>query len=105
MPGPIVHQGAVVLCAHAGQATPLAAFLRVTVSGLPVVTLASPYAVAACALSSSGTPPCVTGLWLVGAARVLAGGVPVAVQSGTGITAPTGTPLMPVSVQPRASAT
>lgn len=105
MPGPIVHQGAVVLCAHAGQATPLAPFPRVTVSGMPVVTLASPYVVVACALSSSGTPPCVRGQWLVGAARVLAGSVPVAVQSGTGITTPTGTPLMPVSVQPRASAT
>jgi hypothetical protein len=105
MPGPIVHQGAVVMCAHAGQATPLAPFPRVTVSGMPVVTIASPYAVAGCGLSTTSTPPCVTGQWVAGAARVLAGGVPVAVQSGTGVTMPTGTPLMPVSVQPRASAT
>ena len=105
MPGPIVHLGATVLCAHAGQAMPTAPFPRVLVSGQPVVTVATPYVVAGCGLTGTPTPPCVTGQWLVGAVRVLAGGTPVAMQSGSSITTPTGTPMLPVVVQPRVSAT
>ena len=101
MPGPIVHLGATVLCSHAGQATPTAPFPRVTVGGQPVVTLATPYVVAACGLTGSPTPPCVTAQWVVGAVRVLAGGTPVALQSGTSLCTPTGTPMLPVVVQPR----
>jgi len=101
MPGPVVHLGATITCAHAGQATPTAPFPRVMVSGQPVVTLSTPYVVAGCALTGSPTPPCVTGQWIVGAVRVLAGGTPVAVQSGSSITTPTGTPMLPLVVQPR----
>jgi hypothetical protein len=100
MPGPIVHLGAVVTCTHAGPATPTAPVPRVLVSGQPVVTLASPYAVTGCALASSGSP-CVTGQWVAGAARVLALGVPVAVQAGQSVCVPTGTPMLPTTVQPR----
>jgi hypothetical protein len=105
MPGPIVHLGATVMCAHAGNAQATNPFPRVTVSGQPVVTLATLYAVAGCALTGTPVPPCVTGQWLVGAVRVLAGGVPVAVQSGASITTPTATPMLPLVVQPRAVAT
>ena len=52
MPAPILHLGATVLCTHAGQATPVAPFPRVTVSAQPIVTLSSPYVVAACALTA-----------------------------------------------------
>ena len=48
MPGFIVHLGATVLCAHGGQAQPTAPFPRVLVSGMPVVTMASPYVIAGC---------------------------------------------------------
>jgi hypothetical protein len=105
MPAPILHVGATVLCAHAGQATPLTPFPRVTVSGQPVVTLATPYAVAACGLTGSGAPPCATAQWIVGAARVLAGGAPVVTMAGTSVCVPTGTPLMPLVAQMRALAT
>jgi len=105
MPGPIVHLGATVLCGHAGTATPTSPFPRVTVGGQPVVTLTTQYVVAGCGLTGSGSPPCLTGQWVVGAARVLAGGVPVAVQSGSSVTTPTGTPMLPVVVQPRVVAT
>ena len=105
MPGPIVHLGATVICAHGGLATPTAPVGRVLVSGQPVVTLATPYVVAACGLSGSGTPPCATGQWIVGATRVLAVGVPVAIQPGASVTVPTGTPMTAVAVQPRVSAT
>jgi hypothetical protein len=49
--------------------------------------------------------PCVTGQWVVGAVRVMAMGQPVAIQAGVAVCVPTGTPLMPVVVQPRAIAT
>ena len=105
MPGPSVNAAAVVMCAHAGVATATLPFPRVLVSGSPVVTLSTPYAIAGCALASSGNPPCATGQWVVGATRVAAGGVPVALQTGTSIAVPTGSPMTAVAVQPRASAT
>jgi hypothetical protein len=89
------------MCSHAGPATPTTPFPRVLLSGQPVVTLASPYVVTGCALTGTTVPPCVTGQWLVGAVRVLAGGVPVATMVGASTCIPTGTPMLPVSAQPR----
>ena len=105
MPAPILHLCATVLCTHAGQATPLAPFPRVTLSGQPLVTIASPYAVAGCALTGTPTPPCVTGQWLMGATRVLAGGAPVATLAGSSVCIPTGTPMLAVMAQTRVLAT
>src|SRR3954453_14163927 len=105
MPAPILHLGATVLCSHAGQAMPVAPFPRVLLSGQPVVTLTSPYAIAGCALSGSGSPPCATAQWVVGALRVMAGGAPVLTMTGTSVCVPTGTPLMPVVAQTRVLAT
>ncbi len=105
MPAPILHLGAVVTCTHAGPATPLSPFPRVLLSGQPLVTIASPYAVTGCALTGTGPPPCATGQWLTGAVRVLAGGVPVATMAGSSTCIPTGTPMLPVSAQPRVLAT
>ena len=104
MPAPILHLGAVVTCSHAGPATPAAPFPRVLLSGQPVVTLATPFVVAGCALTGSA-PPCVSGQFLSGATRVLAGGVPVATQIGSSTCIPTGNPLLPMTVQPRVLAT
>jgi hypothetical protein len=105
MPGPILHLGASVLCAHGGQATPTVPFARVLVSGQPVTTLSTPYVVAGCPFPPVSGGPCVTAQWVVGATRVLAGGIPVVVQSGTAVCVPTGTPLLPIVVQPRVVAT
>jgi hypothetical protein len=105
MPAPILHLGATVLCTHAGQATPMTPFARVTVSGQPVVTLASPYAVAACGLTGTTVPPCVTGQFVSGATRVLAGGMPVATMIGQSTCVPTGTPMQPLVAQTRVVAT
>lgn len=105
MPGPVLHLGATVLCMHAGQAQPLSPFPRVLVSGQPVVTQACPYAVAGCALTGTPNPPCATAQWVTGAVRVLAGGVPVVVQSSQAMCVPTGTGLLPVVVQIRVMAT
>jgi hypothetical protein len=105
VPAPVLHFGAVVLCSHAGQATPVAPFPRVTVSGQPVVTLASPYAIVGCALTGTPNPPCATGQWITGATRVLAGGTPLATLAGASTCIPTGTPMLPLSAQPRVLAT
>ena len=54
MPGPILHVGAVVLCSHGGQAMPTAPSPRVLVSGMPIATIAAPYAIAGCAFVPAG---------------------------------------------------
>ena len=107
MPGPIVHFGATVLCTHAGQATPTASFPRVLVSGQPVVTQPTPYVVAGCTFPppNAGNGPCVTGQWLTGSVRVLAGAQPLVLQASQSICAPTGTPMIASVVQPRVIAT
>jgi len=104
MPAPALHLGAVVTCTHAGTAMPVAPFPRVLLSGQPAVTLASPYAIVGCALTGSA-PPCVTGQWLTGAVRVLAGGVPLATMAGTSTCVAPGTPMLPLSAQVRVLAT
>ena len=101
MPAPALHLGAVVTCTHAGPAQPLSPSPRVLLSGQPLVTIASPYAVTGCALTGTPNPPCVTGQWLTGATRVLAGGAPVATMAGSSTCTPTGTPLLPMSAQVR----
>jgi hypothetical protein len=105
MAGPILHAGATVLCAHGGQATPTAPVSRVLVSGQPVATMTAPYTVAGCPFPPQSGGPCVTGQWIVGAVRVLAMGQPVAIQTGSSLCTPTGTPMNPAVVQSRVLAT
>lgn len=105
MPAPVLHLGATVMCMHAGQATPVAPFPRVLVSGQPVVTLTSPYVVAGCALTGTSAPPCVTAQWIVGAVRVVAGGAPLLTFAGQSICVPSGSPLLPMASQTRVMAT
>ena len=106
MAGFILHLGAVVICAHGGQAVPTVTSPRVTVSGQPVTTLAAPYSIAGCAfVPPAGNGPCVTGQWVVGATRVMAVGQPVLTQSSVATCVPTGTPLTVVTTQVRVQAT
>lgn len=106
MPGLLVHVGAQVLCAHAGQATPSTPNPRVTVSGQPTVLMTSPYVVAGCTLPPppSANGPCVTAQWVSGTTRVLSNGQPLLVQSSQAVCTPTGTPLMIVATQSRVTA-
>lgn len=102
MPGFLMHVGATVLCAHAGQAQPTMPNPRVSVSGMPIVTIAAPYVIAGCPfVPPGGNGPCVTGQWLVGATRVVANGQPVVLQSSASICTPTGTPMLVVVTQTR----
>jgi hypothetical protein len=101
MPGPLLHQGATVICAHGGQAQPTVPFPRVRVSGQPVVTLATPYVVAGCPFVPPAPGPCVSAQWIVGATRVRAGGIPVLLTDSRAVCVPTGTPLTPIVTQLR----
>ena len=102
MPGFLLHMGATVMCAHAGQAQPTAPNPRVMVSGQPVVTQSCTYAIAGCPFNVSSVPvPCVTGQWLTAATRVMAGGMPVLLQDSQSICTPNGTPMTIVVTQTR----
>lgn len=107
MPGFLLHLGATVLCSHAGQAQPTAPNPRVLLSGQPVVTLASPYAIAGCAMPPppSGNGPCVTGQFIAGAVRVTVMGQPVLLQDSPSVCVPTATPMLPVVMQTRVMGT
>jgi hypothetical protein len=103
----MLHQGATVLCLHAGQAQPTTPNLRVQVSGQPIVTQTTIYTIAGCTLPPppSGNGPCVTAQWVTAATRVKAGGVPVLLQDSQAICTPTGTGLNVVVTQTRVRAT
>jgi hypothetical protein len=95
--------GAQVQCFHAGQATPTAPNPRVLVSGQPIVTIASPYVVAACPLPPppAANGPCVTGQFVTCSLSVFASGQPVLLMDSQSICVPTGTPLLPLVTQTR----
>lgn len=103
MPGFLLHQGATVLCSHAGQAQPTVPNPRVTVMGMSTVLLSAPYVVAGCALPPppAANGPCVTAQFVMGSTRVLSTGQPLLLFDSQAICAPTGTPLMITVTQTR----
>ncbi|MFJ3789663.1 hypothetical protein [Kitasatospora sp. NPDC090091] len=104
MPGPILHQGAVVQCAHGGRAVPASTYPRVLVNNLPVCVQQVQHLVAGCPLPPppAANGPCVTAAWTTGSLRVLAGGVmPLVLLDSRATAAPSGTPLVAVSAQQR----
>jgi hypothetical protein len=105
MPGFLLHLGATVTCAHGGQAQPVAPNPRVLVSGQPIATIASPYAVAGCPYPPASGGPCVTAQYVTAATRITSNGQPVLLIDSQAICAPTGTPLVPVLTQTRITGT
>jgi hypothetical protein len=103
VPGFILHVGATVLCAHAGQAQPTVPNSRVTVGGQPTVTMSAPYTVAGCTLPPQAGGPCVTAQWVTAATRVTSGGVPLLLLDSQANCVPTGTPLSVTQTQTKAS--
>ena len=95
-----------VMCSHGGSATPTVVFPRVMVQGSPVVQMSSVYTIAGCAFPPppAANGPCVTGQFIVGTTRVMAGGQPLLVQSSSGICVPTGTPTSIVVTQMKVQA-
>lgn len=109
MPGPLFHVGAVAMCPHGGQVAVISSNARVSVSGLPVATLADQYLVAGCVFNIAGAPtPCLRVQWMTGATRVLVNGVPPVTALSTGlaflVTGPPGGPPLVVQTQPRVTA-
>lgn len=106
MPGFILHQGAIVKCAHGGDAQPTAPNPRVLVSGMPITTMPGPYVVVGCPLNISGAPvPCLSATWVTGATRVFSNGMPVLLLDSQAICAPNGTPVVVGTTQTRVIAT
>jgi hypothetical protein len=107
MPGFLLHQGATVLCAHAGQAQPTVVNPRVTVNGMPTVVQSAPYMVAGCALPPppAANGPCVTAQYITGSVRVLSNGMPLLLLDSQAICAPTATLLQTVVTQTRVTGT
>lgn len=103
MPGPLLHVGATVMCAHGGQAMPVVPNPRVMVSGQPTVTISGPYTIAACPFTTpAGSPlPCVTGQWTVAATRVVSNGQPLVLMDSQSVCIPNGTPMIPTVAQTR----
>ncbi len=106
MPGFLVHLNAQVQCAHMGRAQPAVTNPRVLVSGQPTVFATLPYLVTLCPLPPpiAANGPCVTAQWTSGSTRVLSLGQPLVVISSQAVCAPTGTPLVIMLTQTRASA-
>lgn len=105
MPGFLLHLGAQVICAHGGQAQPTAPVPRVLVSGQPVTTITGPYVVAGCALPPppAGNGPCLTAQFVTSATRITVNGVPPLLLDSQAVCVPSGTPLMIVQTQARAT--
>jgi hypothetical protein len=102
MPGFLLHLGATVQCAHAGQAQPTVTNPRVLVSGQPIVMQPAPYVIAGCPLNISGAPsPCITANWTTAATRITSNGMPVLLLDSQAICVPNGTPLLILSTQTR----
>ncbi len=107
MPGPLLHVGATVLCAHAGQAQPTVPNPRVLVSGQPTVLMTCTYVIAGCTMPppTAGNGPCVSAQWITGATRITSNGQPLLLMDSQAVCTPTGTPLIPTVVQVRVTGT
>lgn len=104
MPGNILHVDAMVMCSHAGTATPAQPSTRVSVGGKPILTLPGLCVVAGCALPKQG-PYCQSATWTTGATRVTSDGQALVITGGSSTCLATGEPLRVMQVQGRVTAT
>jgi hypothetical protein len=100
----LVDQGASVVCAHMGQAQPVAVNPRVRLSGRPAVTSSVPWTVGGCPFPPNSGGPCVTAQWVSGTVRVTSLGQPLVVSTGAAVCAPTSVPLSVLVTQVRVRA-
>jgi hypothetical protein len=107
MPGFLLHAGAEVQCLHAGVAQPTAVNTRVLVSGQPTVVISSPYVVAGCTLPPplAGNGPCVSAQWITAATRIASLTGPLLLLDSQAICVPSGTGLLVLATQTRATGT
>lgn len=78
---PVITQQTTVMCGHGGTATQAPTQVRVKISGALAGVATDVYSVAGCALTGTGTPPCVVLQWLVPALRVKVQGIPLLLNS------------------------
>jgi len=84
------------------MAQPTAPNPRVLVSFMPTVTMAAPYAVAACPFVAGSSPlPCVTATWVKASLSVFSNGQPLLLMDSQATTVPNGVPLIVSSTQLR----
>jgi hypothetical protein len=103
MPGFVLHQNAVVQCAHGGQARPTSPIPRGKVSGMPVTTQPPQYVVIGCPIVPPPIPTCVTASWITASLRVMAMQQPVLLFDSQAVTN-NGSPLVVMSTQTRVKA-
>jgi hypothetical protein len=89
MSGLILDLGAVIICPHGGQASPVTDNNRVLVDGTPALLVSDSFPIVGCAFEaprphSTGLQPCLQTVWNAPAARVLVNGHPVLVSTSTG---------------------
>ena len=103
----MLHVGATVICAHAGQAWPVTPNQRVMVSGQPTVTQPSSWLVTGCTMPPRpiGFGPCLSATFVAGSTRVMSLGQPLVLMDSASIVAPAGIPLIVVTAQQRVLAT
>jgi hypothetical protein len=90
MPGPALHTGATAMCPHGGQLTIVVATPHVLLGGMPAAVITDQGLVAGCPFQvpvGAGTKPqpCVTTKWIVGATKVLVGGMPLLINPCTAL--------------------
>jgi hypothetical protein len=103
MPGFLLDVSSTIFCKDGGKAQPITSNPRVRISGQPIVTQASVYAITGCPLASVPSPFCTTAKWITAAGRIRAGGVPIILQDSQALCDPTQTGLIIVSTQTRVS--
>jgi hypothetical protein len=102
MPGPVLTVMSTVQCAHLGRGTPAGPNPRILINGQAVVTITTQYAIAACtfpAMTSGGSPPCVSGTFTTASTRVLTDTGFLLLADSKGTSFPNGTPLVVVPSQ------
>jgi len=99
----LLHENAMVVCLHSGQAQPKVTNQRVKVSGNKIVTQPPLYTISGCTLPppTSGNGPCTTASWTSAATRVKASGQPVLLDDSQAICTPSGTGLNIMLTQTR----
>ena len=108
MPGSLVTELTVVMCAHAGTGKPAVPVPDVKIRGAKIVTQPALYNVSACtypAMTSGNQPPCVTANFTSASVMVKSHGAPVLLTDSQGTSTPNGTPLVVVPGQIEVKAT
>ena len=65
MAGPTLTVGSQLQCPHGGTVVITPANLRAKAAGQLIATTADTFTVVGCSLATSGSPPCVSVLWIV----------------------------------------